>query len=187
MIIRESISLPGPKSDFYRNQLDKKSNAKLNSFLFLFSDHHYHHHHHHRHHRHHHHHHTYYRFTSNSASSVLRILEERVFAVGSNHQQDHHHQHQRSHWNCCFTLFELLGNMLRVISIKSTKIIPIMIITFSWELLAICLAFFPPSDTFFPYLLSFIQKVSTEVFNLQKRRWGVGVATKVIFQWRRLS
>jgi len=27
-----------------------------------------------------------------------------------------------------------------------------------WELLAICLAFFPPSDTFFPYLLSFIQK-----------------------------
>ena len=125
---------------------------------------------------HHHHHRTYYRFTSNSASSVLRILEERVFAVGSNHQQDHHHHHQqqRSHWNCCFTLFELLGNMLRVISIKSTKIIPIMIITFSWELLAICLAFFPPSDTFFPYLLSFIQKVSTEVFNLQKRRWGVG-------------
>jgi len=27
-----------------------------------------------------------------------------------------------------------------------------------WELLAICLAFFPPSDTFFTYLLSFIQK-----------------------------
>ena len=27
-----------------------------------------------------------------------------------------------------------------------------------WELLAICLAFFPPSDTFFPYLLSYIQK-----------------------------
>merc|ERR1719187_3181439 len=27
-----------------------------------------------------------------------------------------------------------------------------------WELLAICLAFFPPSDTFFPFLLSFIQK-----------------------------
>ena len=29
-----------------------------------------------------------------------------------------------------------------------------------WELLAICLAFFPPSDNFFPYLLSFIQKVN---------------------------
>eukprot|EP00090_Calanus_glacialis_P003765 TRINITY_DN12798_c0_g1_i1.p1 TRINITY_DN12798_c0_g1~~TRINITY_DN12798_c0_g1_i1.p1 ORF type:complete len:1185 (-),score=141.46 TRINITY_DN12798_c0_g1_i1:1321-4875(-) len=27
-----------------------------------------------------------------------------------------------------------------------------------WELLAICLAFFPPSETFFPYLLGFIQK-----------------------------
>ena len=90
----------------------KKSNAKFNSFLFLFSDHHHrHHHHHHLHHRHHHR--TYYRFTSNSASSVLRILEERVFAVGSNHQQDHHHHHQqqRSHWNCCFTLFELLENV----------------------------------------------------------------------------
>ena len=27
-----------------------------------------------------------------------------------------------------------------------------------WELLAICLGFFPPSDTFQPYLLGFIQK-----------------------------
>ena len=151
MIIQEPISLPGSKSDFL-----SPPKAQMQFHLHHRNDQHF-------------------RSTSNFASSVLRILEERVFAVGSNHQQDHHHhQHQRSHWNCCFTLFELLGNMLRVISIKSTKIIPIMIITFSWELLAICLAFFPPSDTFFPYLLSFIQKVSTEVFNLQKRRWGVG-------------
>ena len=80
-----------------------------------------------------------YRSTSNFASSVLRILEERAFAVGN---------------------YQSIIAITKIITVIVVIVIMLNDIPTSWELLAICLAFFPPSDTFFPYLLSFIQKVS---------------------------
>jgi len=45
-----------------------------------------------------------------------------------------------------------------------------------WELLAICLAFFPPSDNFFPYLLSFIQKHRDPTMDFPEGgRWPIHV------------
>ena len=130
MMIQESISLPGSKSDFYPRQ--KNLATHIIEILILTDLQKYMHYATHRNP-------LTYRSTSNFASSVLRILEERAFAVGN---------------------YQSIIAITKIITVIVVIVIMLNDIPTSWELLAICLAFFPPSDTFFPYLLSFIQKVS---------------------------
>ena len=48
-----------------------------------------------------------------------------------------------------------------------------------WELLAICLGFFPPSETFQPYLLGFIQKHNNPNMDFPEiGRWPLHVQVK---------
>ena len=57
-----------------------------------------------------------------------------------------------------------------------------------WELLAICLAFFPPSETFQPYLLGFIQKHNNPNMDFPEvGRWPLHVQVNLANQTKKLK